>query len=35
MQLVYEKAWKYKENGYKLASVICRQFHTQLTGLAR
>ena len=27
MQLVYEKAWKYKENGYKLASVICRQFH--------
>lgn len=26
MQLVYEKAWRYKENGYKFASVICRQF---------
>jgi len=27
MQLVYEKAQKYNENGYKLTSVICRQFH--------
>ena len=26
MQLVQEKAKKYNENGYKLASVICRQF---------
>ena len=28
MQLVQEKAQKYNENGYKLASVICRQFLT-------
>ena len=26
MQLVQEKARKYKENSYKPASVICRQF---------
>ena len=31
MQLVQEKAQKYNENGYKLASVICRQFLTDET----